>query len=337
MALKNRPLYCVLILCLATLPLSGQAPFLLKGKLENCTEELLFIAIENRPGLAEIDTIEIEADGSFFYENKEITRPHQTSIQRGTVQFNDIYIAPGFQLTLTANVEHYDSLVASRKISGVGAAINRYQFFLDSMALQDTTKWFRLATPELLAYADDKFEERESIRKRMLDTDHSDPYWDHFKAVAKLNNEALRAYYLFEHINFGNSYGQNFDDTLHEFLRADFAITFSDEKYLDSKIFLDGILLGAYLRYQMDKDYEEKPYLKADLYYSFHKVLSLYQGEVRDCALVSLLISHIRASRSLDALNDKLIDLEPFLGEIQDPNYLSDFKQRLERYRAGLP
>lgn len=335
--MKNRSLYYGLIFCLAALPLSGQAPFILKGKLENCTEELLFIAIENRPGLAELDTIKIEADGSFFYENRAVTRPHQTSIQRGTVQFNDIYIAPGFQLTLTANVENYDSLISSRKINGIGAAINRYQFFLDSMALQDTTQWFRLATPDLLAYADDKFEDRERIRKRMLNIDHSDPYWDHFNAVAKLNNETFRAYYLFEHINFGNSYGQNLDDTVHEFLGDDFAVAFSDKKYLDSKIFMDGILLGAYLRYQMDRDYEEKPYLKEDLYYSFHKVLSLYQGEVRDCALVSLLISHIRGSRSLDALNDKLTDLEPFLGEIQDPNYLSDFKQQLERYRASLP
>ncbi len=191
--MKDLPLYCCLSLCLAVLPLSGQAPFILKGKLDNCPEGVVFIAIENRPGLPEIDTIKIEADGSFFYENNEITRPHQTSIQRNNVQFNDIYVAPGYQLTLTANVETYDSLVTTRRISGIGAAINRYQFFLESMAMEDTTQWFRLATPELLAYAEDKFEERERIRMRMLGTNHSDPYWAHFIAVAKLNNEALRA------------------------------------------------------------------------------------------------------------------------------------------------
>lgn len=334
--MKNVPLCFCLIFCFATIPLQGQAPFILQGKLDNCPEELLFIAIENWPGLPEIDTIEIEADGSFFYENREITRPHQTSIQRNNVQFNDIYIAPGYQLTLTANVVNYDSLVATRKISGIGAAFNNYQFFLESTAMQDTTQWFRLATPELIAYAQSKFEQRERVRESMLSDATSDPYWDHFKRVAKLNNEAFRAYYLLEHINFGNSYGQNLDDTVVEFLGVDFAITLSDEKYLDSKVFLDGILLSAYLKYQINKDYEAKPVLREDPYYSLRKILSLYHGKVRDCALLSVLIRHVYGSHSIEILNNSLSELEPFLAEVQEPAYLDAFNQKLARHMARL-
>lgn len=333
--MKNLSLH--LILCLVTIGLYGQAPFILKGKLDNCPEDLLFIAIENWPGLPEIDTIKIEADGSFFYENKEITRPHQTSIQRNNVQFNDIYIAPGYQLTLTANVVTYDSLVATRKISGIGAVFNSYQFFLESTAMQDTTQWARLATPELLDYAQSKFEQRERIHERMLSDALGDPYWDHFKTVAKLNNEAFRAYYLLEHINLGNSYGQNLDDTVAEFLGVDFAIILSDEKYLDSKVFLDGILLNAYLKYQINKDYEKEPALREDPYYSLRKILSLYNGKIRDCALLSVLIRHVYGSHSIEMLNDRLSELQAFLAEVQEPAYLAAFNQKLERHMARLP
>ncbi|MEZ5041794.1 MAG: TlpA disulfide reductase family protein [Saprospiraceae bacterium] len=310
--------------------LLGQSSFILQGKLENFPGKELQFFFQNIPGITEIDTIHLALDGSFFYENKRLTRPQQTSIQWNNVQFNDIYIAPGFQLTLEANVVDYETLVKTRKISGIGAVINQYQFSVDTIFASDTTKWYLLSTPDLVKYAQSYFEAREALSAKMLGQPSTDPFFDYFKEVAKRNNEFLRANFLLSHFNFGNSYGTNSAEILSEFTGKDILKNLSNEKNLQSKMFLDGIVTSDYLRYMVNIDYKSNPRLREDENYLLRKAAELYSGQVKDYALTQLMIGRIYGTNSVEMLNDRLADFEPFIEEIQLPAYQTYLNQKIQ-------
>src|SRR5690606_34210703 len=93
---------CCSIAILTGFAQSAPEPFILKGKLDNCPEKQLLIYFQNEPWMTIVDTIFVEPDCSFYFETTHVTQPHRTSIQRNKVQFNNIFVAPGYELSITA-------------------------------------------------------------------------------------------------------------------------------------------------------------------------------------------------------------------------------------------
>lgn len=206
------------MLCFLTHAIAQQKkiePLIIQGKLSNTTEKILKIFFEDENGKMVIDTIKINDTGEFYLKTYKIKRPQRTSLQQNSLQINRIYVAPGYNLTITGDATDYVTLLKSRKITGIGAETNQYRQKIDSImvASNDRTKWYELELEELLPYLKKTKAVNDSVLNVVFNKKpKQDKYFHTFKKMIDIDEQSMAFYMLLEHLEMGKYSFQQMSD-----------------------------------------------------------------------------------------------------------------------------
>lgn len=259
--------------------LSGQnrtkkIPFIIQGQISNCPEKYLKIFFKDDNSQILIDTLHLDESGRFYLKTYKLTRPQQTSIQQNNIQINDIFVAPGYNLTITGNGKDFRSLYQSKTISGIGAESNQYRILLDSILLarRGTKSWFELPPDSLLDFIAIQQKIKDSVRAVVFDKKpKSDKYLKYFGEMVNLDNKFSNLYMLVTHVNI---YNYSYDSSI-SFVRNNFDHQILDnlykEEYLLSNSYRNGFITNEWLAYLTNLDYKKDSAIKNQKDYALKK------------------------------------------------------------------
>jgi len=296
-------------------------PLIIKGRLINCPEKTLKIFFEDRNGSLLTDTINLNGNGNFYLKTFKIKLPQRTSIGQNNIQINNIFVAPGYNLTITGDAKDFPTLFKTTKIQGIGAESNQYRAMLNDAMVHEANakKWYDMDEKELLVYARKTRKTADFIAHLVFDkkTVH-DKYLGYFKKMVRVDNESMNLYYLLAHVDM-NKYNyeksvaivrDNFDNN---FLKN----IFNDE-YFISKDYKTWVM-SEYLTYIVKLDYLKDSTLKKLNNYRLEKASKTYTGKAKEYVLYKLITSPIDQTRSFESLNNYKEQFKPYISILSNP------------------
>ena len=314
-------------------------PLIIKGQLTDCPEKFLKIFFEQKDGSILIDTIHLDKNGRFYLKTFKIKSPQRTNIQQNQTQINNIFVAPGYNLSITANAKDLKSLLKTTKIKGIGAEVNAYKLISDSVfaAKNDTTHWFELNDKKLLTYVKANRELNDSVlniafKKKPV----HDPYFSYFRKMAQFDNMFMELYFLVTHVNI-NHYGydrsvafvkNNFDNNMLNHICKD--------EYLISPDYRTWVIGKEYLNYLVNLDYLKDSTLRDHKNYKLEKAGQLYTGKVKDYVLYKLITGHVTFTKSLNDLNTSKSDYKSYVSAISNPLYRNSIDKLFSEKEAEI-
>jgi thiol-disulfide isomerase/thioredoxin len=318
-------------------------PFILKGQITEYTNKHLFLVYQGENGIRSIDTIPVSEEGKFFYTTNKIHKPLPARINS-----EQIYIAPGYELNLTANGKDHLSFFKSKKISGIGAESNQYLFMLDSIryARMDTVAWYNLEDErKLLQYIENNQKLQDSVAHIVFDKKASkDKYLGFFGKISRWDNEFQRLYMLLVYLNirvrdyskYSAFIKNNYDDSKLNNLYRD--------EYLLSNYYRS-LIASEYVDYLVKIDYAKDSTLRKRKGYDFEKINATYKGKVKEFVLyskMSYLLSYY--CKSFKTFNEYKERFEPYIESLQNEAYKNELfniivktEANLKRTQAGKP
>lgn len=313
----------LLLLCLCHSVFAQQPgkhlPLTIQGKITNTTERMMKIFFEDENGLMTIDTIRLNDAGEFNFKTYHITRPQRTSIQQNNLQINRIYVAPGYNLTITGDGTDYLTLLKTRKISGTGAITNSYRQITDSImvARNDRTGWYELKLDDLLKFIKKSKALNDSVANVVFSkTKQQEKYAATFKKMVDIDNQSMAFYMLLQHLEMGKYTAQQMVDITKQNTPPIFANGISHDEYLIAEDYTSWIM-PVYLTYIKKVDKLKDSALVQQHDYSFNTVNKWYTGKVRQRYLHYNLNSGINRASSIEQLNKVKKDFKPFVDAIQ--------------------
>lgn len=128
---------CFLVCCFWWLNTFAQ-PTKISGKLLNCKGQLLQLL----PATGYFkDSIPVNPDGSFSYVTNHIKAPFQANLTNGSGVNIPLFLAPGYDLVLNADVKDNQTARTTLTYKGVGAKCNGYWQELFAKYKRDTVNW----------------------------------------------------------------------------------------------------------------------------------------------------------------------------------------------------
>jgi len=315
-------------------------PFIIKGQLSECQVEFIRFFYEDQDGIVKWDTFNFDKDGKFYFETLKILKPQKTSLQNGTqIQINNIFVAPGYNLTITGNAKDYATLFKTKRITGIGSESNAYRFILDSIisARNDTTKWYRLGENELLSFINKERELFDSVYTVVFSKKTTeDKYLDYFAKMVSLDNSFLELdkllYYAvnnhFDYKKSKNFLENNFNKEIIDNL-------FNDE-YMVSSNYKHFILTNRYLEYLLQLDYQKDTLLKDRKDYFLEKINNEYKGSAKDYTFYQCMVTSISVCTSKEKLNDCKEVFKPYMLSISNQVYIDSIMGAFSRKEAEL-
>ncbi len=267
------------------------------------------------------------------------------SIQRNRTQINNLLLAPGFDLEITADAKDFTTIIATQKFNGVGQYANRYKRITDSINLskKDKTPWYDIAEwNDFINYIKRDKKTRDSIASIVFSTSTiKEPYYKDFYQMILLNNDLMNFY-------------QTLTFTALKFKSADSAIMLVKQQYdIDKKLKYDSLSLRSdyfrnwlitseYLAFLLRQDYQKDPTLKNDRWYRFKKVSELYSGKVKEFALYEMVSAYLYGAKTIQGLNKEKEKLSPYIDMIKNTTYLNEInkvyankEKEIERTQIG--
>lgn len=280
-------------------------PVTIKGKIANCKDSMLTIFY--RGEIREFtDSIKINVDGSFFYKTDKIDGPIYANITNFKSVQIPIYLAPGYNLSITANAINYKTIRNTTRYVGIGSKSNQY-FNIENEAFsrKDTINWFEKSEPEFIAnYL--VYPNVDSLVSFLNDSifgqNNTDPYKDYFRQASVTTVRFEKMFYIL-------SYAYNKDMSPEEtksFLYKNFDTVLlnnmNNDAWLSSGIFKE-LIGGSYLNFLKSLDYEKDLGLKAEgNYYGAGKISATFSGNIRDYLLNDYLSDFMIRSTNLKDL-----------------------------------
>ena len=318
---------------------SGAKPLIIRGKLTNCLEKHLPIHFENEHGQVLTDTIRIDSNGNFNLKTFKINRPQRTAIEQNNILISNLFVAPGYSLTITGDGESFRTLSRTKKITGIGSESNRYYLLLDSIlnAKNDTTNWLRLNEHDLLAYMKKNKQLKDSIfnivfNKRVT----QDKYLNYFGRIIQLNNLSNDLFTLLDHIN-RNKYGAEESSIL---IKSNFYKTVLDDLSRNESFIScssrSELVYIVYLNYLVNLDYLKDSTLKAQKWYKFKKAEQVFRGKVKEFVLYKLMASYVDYCQSLDKLNEYKVQFEPYISGLMYLPYKESIISKISVRQTNL-
>ncbi|MFA6083248.1 TlpA family protein disulfide reductase [Mucilaginibacter sp.] len=319
----RRIISCIFMMCFFTHAIAQQKkaePLIIQGKITNTTEKILKIFFEDENGKMIIDTIKINDAGEFYLKTYHIKRPQRTSLQQNSLQINRIYVAPGYNLTITGDATNYVSLLKTRKITGIGAETNQYLQKIDSItvARNDRTEWFELKLDELLPYIKKTKALNDSVLNIVFNKKpKQDKYFNTFKKMIDIDNQSMAFYMLLQHVELGKYTYQQMTDIAKQNTPAIFTGGISHDKYLTSDDYKTWIV-PVYMAYTKKLDGLKDSSLVKQPDYIINTVNKLYTGKVKDHYLYHSVTSGISRASSIEQLNMAKKELQPRFDAIKN-------------------
>ncbi|WP_166664847.1 TlpA family protein disulfide reductase [Pedobacter metabolipauper] len=304
------------------------------GKLLNCTSRVLEILPSSEAGIF-ADSILVNSDGTFSYETLAINQPFKAGItNRKQIQIQ-IFLAPGYDIQISADVKDHTSARESIKYSGKGAAVNKYWEHLPVKGfISDTVKW-QLKDEDTYAR---KQRERFDNRKRadeVFNGIKNDHYAAFFKQSVLIDQQYSTILNILYEYAYPNNYTPEQTDKLVNKVFPKFKWTdLNEDKNLTSGLACF-VIKDTYLYSELEKDRKANRETSPT-----EKIIQLYKGKVLDHALTDNLknkIPFIVKSDELDRLtgNINLISAEDKKAMLL--NMVAKRKKTLFSFQIGKP
>ncbi|MGG9961163.1 TlpA family protein disulfide reductase [Ferruginibacter sp. SUN106] len=300
-----------LVILLAYSLLFGQnklnnKPFIIKGQIANCPEKFLPIHFRDKNGQVLIDTLNLDEFGNFYLKTFKVQEPQKAIIQKNSFTIDNLFVAPGYNLTITGNGKDNLTFFKTKKITGVGAESNKYYSILDSIAplRLGISNWFQLNETNLLTYILEYRKVTDSIVHVVFDRKAiQDKFLKYFGSLTRMDKLFYELYMLVTHVNNNNySYEKsisfvrnNFDSKILENLY--------NSEYLVSDVYRDALISNEYIKYLVTLDYKKDSSLRNQKEYKLKKINDTYKGKVKEFALYRNMQFPIRNINSIEQLN----------------------------------
>lgn len=194
--MKKILLPLLLLVCSNFLFAQKTAPFIIQGQLKNFKSKKLVLTLIDLKKGETADTIPVTADGKFYYKTSEIQTPQKAVLSYNAAFFHtNIFVTPGYNLTITADCENLKTAKTSKKITGIGAIVNTYIFKADSIAatIKVQRDWFELKPAEFPEYENARQRSLDSVYKLVFNSKKtSDKYAAYFAKMVRLDNKYER-------------------------------------------------------------------------------------------------------------------------------------------------
>lgn len=322
-----------------TQPKATQEPLIIQGQLLHCAEDYLFIYFENEYGHQDMDTIRVDKDGRFYLKTYRIKKPMQTSLQRNHTQINNIFVAPGYNLTITGDAADPKTLYTSKKISGKGAESNRYRLMVDAVliASKDTIGWFDKNEQDLVQFAAANKRMKDSIAHIVFSNkSKNDPYLAYFGKVTLLDNQFEHLYYLMTHAEIRRLGYEKSLTLVNDHGDAAVLNNLFRPEYIESYYYRTWLMGSAYLIFQTRLDQLKDSTLAKNANYTMDKVLHTYKGPVRELVLFKQLRNRVEKCKTFEEVKDYKNKMAVYMDVLEKPLYKAAIDSQLVVRTAEL-
>lgn len=282
-------LFLITLSCIsaATAQPNDRQPLILQGKLRNSPEKFMQIYFYDENDKRVHDTLHLDEQGAFYLKTYKITRPQRTDIRQNRTQINRIYVAPGYNLQITADATNHNTLLASKKITGIGEESNQYRVLRDAAyaAQVDKRSWYERKPEEIVPYIKEEQRLNDSIYHKVFDLPQTkDPYFSVFKKMSQIDNQSIFLTMMLEFsMNSGFS-KQQMKDLVDNNIPPLFAKGISNDDYLIAEDYVSAVVP---LYYQYNKklmEFEDSIAVqKKD--HALQLVNNVFTGKVRQAVL----------------------------------------------------
>ncbi len=342
-------IFCLILS--TTFSLFGQTrpkaePFIIKGQITNCPENNLLMHYDDLYGDGATDTLKLDQFGNFYLKTYNVKLPQIINLHGNKFQIRDICIAPGYNLTITANWKDDSSLHKTIKITGIGAESNKYELILDSIMTsnRDTINDFLLSEKDFLKRFNNRQKLKDSVAHAIFDMKPiHDKYLKYMGELTHLDRKFITLSWLIDYSSY-NHY--NYKKTV-DFLRNNF-----DNDILNN-IFRDDYFKSKeckrfisiyYPYYLVGLDQKKDSTIHPDLEHRLEKINKIYTGKAKEYALNMLMTEEIESIRSLEEINGLKEQFKPYISNLKDLHYKrylnAKFAERvaeLMRTQVGKP
>ncbi|MEE1945359.1 TlpA disulfide reductase family protein [Pedobacter sp. KR3-3] len=175
----------LMLLCLIAMASKAQQKTRITGKFINCQDKVLELA----PSTGDFkDSILVNADGSFSYETTKITEPFRANLtNRKQIQVQ-LFLAPGYNLQLNADVKDYQTAKSTLAYTGIGAKTNSYWQEGIGKTKPDTVNWNKKDADTYLAHQL-SFVNDHTVIDKIFDASNHEPYADYFRQSLLLDKK----------------------------------------------------------------------------------------------------------------------------------------------------
>ncbi|MGN7204865.1 TlpA family protein disulfide reductase [Pedobacter sp. SAFR-022] len=296
----------------------NRQPLILQGKLSHSPEKFLQIYFYDENDKKVHDTLHLDEHGAFYLKTYKITRPQRTDIRQNRTQISRIYVAPGYNLQITADATNHMTLLASKKITGIGEESNQYRVLRDAafVAQVDKRSWYERKPEEVVPYIKEEKRLNDSIYHKVFDLPQTrDPYFSVFKKMSQIDNQSMFLIMMLEFsMNSGFSREQ-MKDLVHNNIPPLFAKGISNDDYLIAEDYVNAVLPLYYQYHKKLMELEDFVTVqKKD--HALQLVNQVFTGKVRQAVLRYAVTRPISGSNTIEALNTAKKDAEPLFDAI---------------------
>lgn len=173
------------VLLIATCQLYAQQKTAVHGRLLNFKEHKLEIVASTGTFT---DSIPVQPDGTFTYRFRNMKAPMRLSItNRKQVQIQ-LFVAPGYNLDLIADVKDYETAKKTLQYRGLGSQSNSYWTKMMKSFQPDTVKWHLKSTDEYIRHLLQP-KKIDSLIATVFDAENKEPYAAYFKRSLLLDQK----------------------------------------------------------------------------------------------------------------------------------------------------
>jgi thiol-disulfide isomerase/thioredoxin len=307
-------------------------PLIIRGKLSNSPERKLYIGFYDDHHVVRIDTIFLNADGTFLFQTDLCTRPQQTSIQQNSTQINNIFVAPGYDLHITGDATSFATLQASVRITGKGAASNRYRELWNDWYKNHPpdTAWYERSKKGIVQYAKHYRQITDSLAQIAFSgpVAKDDVYFEFFKRSVALDNAFIQLYYLLVCTEIYQLSAADSEELLASNVDRKLWADLDNDAYLISNQYKTWVI-AKYRDYLVRLDELKDPARKQEEFYPLKKTAQIYSGKVRDLALYRKMSNEVESCESLERLHALGDHFKPYLPYFTDNFYWKSLAEKV--------
>lgn len=299
-------------------------PLILQGQITNSPEKELYL-LSDSLGKLKLDTLQLNNEGHFYLKTYNVMFPQKVSIRNKRTQINDFYVAPGYNLTITADATDFPTLITTTKITGKGAESNSYRelFLKEYITRKDSANWYEITDEaKFLNYLKAEKQLNDSLEQVAFGkTVSNDPYFSYFAEMTRLDNLFIQEY---KKMAFPKITGMNAAQT-REFVEKYTDATLLKELNNETYFISDNYKLwyvNEYLDYLLKLDYDKDSTLRANNFYNIEKINETLQGKIREYTLFNKLLGKIHyASENFQQLNENREKAHPYVASLENEYY----------------
>jgi len=279
---------------------------------------LLVMPIADPKGFKE-DTIHIHKDGSFAYQTTSIKQPITVWIANPGEISISVFLAPGYNLAITADLKDYETLNNTTTFSGVGSKTNRYWLEVNHASKDshpDTIKWYKKTEDEFMLHmlmVQHNLSIVELIKKNVFGADNKEPFKAYFENM--VTNDTLFYPMLigFYYASMNNYTPAQTGTLLKKWVDHKILENISEDRWLGSALY-SYLITSRYWGWQLERDFATNPELNRP-FYAAEKITNLFKGRTQEYVL----FTYLKGKISSIVKEDELGRSKLFIGKITDP------------------